>query len=129
MLERQDCVRIGGGLQRNIKYPGSSAAARRGYKLYSNSILQPATEHFNIKVLLTALWSSQKDIQETETVMEQGTYTVTMKKESWRANSSFTRKHEYVPGQLYWLEGIADRKINSIALKLLETLDLSKVLS
>ena len=62
------------GLQRNIKYPGSSAAARRGYKLYSNSILhQPATEHFNIKVVLTALWSSQKDIQETDTVMEQGT--------------------------------------------------------
>ena len=64
------------------------------------------------------MWSSQKDIQETDTVMEQGTYTVTMKKESWRANSSFTRKHEYVPGQLYWLEGIAVKKINSIALKL-----------
>ena len=95
-----------------------SAAARRGYKLYFNSILQPATEHFNIKVLLTALWSSQKDIQETDTVMEQGTYTVTMKKESWRANNSFTRKHEYVPGQLYGLEGIAVKKINSIALKL-----------
>ena len=42
----------------------------------------------------TALWSSQKDIQETETVMEQGTYTVTRKKESWRANSSRTRRHE-----------------------------------
>ena len=81
------------------------------------------------RLWLTALWSSQKDIQETDTVMEQGTYTVTMKKDSWRANSSFTRKHEYVPGQLYWLGRIEDRKINSIALKLLETLDLSKVLS
>ena len=81
------------------------------------------------RLWLTALWSSQKDIQETETVMEQGTYTVTMKKDSWRANSSFTRKHEYVPGQLYWLGRIEDGKINSIALKLLETLDLSKVLS
>ena len=40
------------------------------------------------------LWSSQKDIQETDTVMEQGTYTVTMKKESWRQKRSFTLRQE-----------------------------------
>ena len=45
-------------------------------------------------IALTALWSSQKDIQETETVMEQGTYTVTMKNDSWRANRSLTLKQE-----------------------------------
>ena len=36
------------------------------------------------------LWSSQNDIQDTDTVMEHGTYTVTMKKESWRANMRST---------------------------------------
>ena len=95
MLERQDCVRIGGGLQRNIKYPGSAPLlfdVDTNFTL--NSILQPATEHFNIKVSLTALWSSQKDIQETETVMEQGTYTVTRKNDSWRANRSLTLRQE-----------------------------------
>ena len=46
---------------------------------------------------LTALWSSQKDIQETETVIEQGTQTVTMKKDSWRANIRSTCRQEYSP--------------------------------
>ena len=45
----------------------------------------------------TALWSSQNDIQDTETVMEQGTYTVTRKKESCRSNRSLTRRQEYSP--------------------------------
>ena len=45
----------------------------------------------------TALWSSQKDIQETDTVMEQGTYTVTMKKDNCRAKSRSTRRQEYSP--------------------------------
>ena len=46
---------------------------------------------------LTALWSSQNDIQDTETVMEQGTYTVTKKKESCLANRSLTLRQEYSP--------------------------------
>ena len=47
--------------------------------------------------LLTALWSNQKDIQDTDTVMEQGTYTVTRKNDNCRANKSFTLKQEYSP--------------------------------
>ena len=42
----------------------------------------------------TALWSSQKDIQETETVIVQGTYTVTTKKESCRTKRSSTLRQE-----------------------------------
>ena len=47
--------------------------------------------------MLTALWSSQKDIHDTDTVIEHGTYTVTMKKDSWRANMKSTWRQEYSP--------------------------------
>ena len=40
------------------------------------------------------LWSNQKDIQDTETVIVQGTYTVTTKKESWRTKRSSTLRQE-----------------------------------
>ena len=38
----------------------------------------------------TALWSSQKLIQDTETVIVHGTYTVTTKNDNWRANRRST---------------------------------------
>ena len=55
----------------------------------------------------TALWSSQKLIQDTETVIVHGTYTVTTKNDNWRTKRSSTRRQEYAPVAVitsqYWL--------------------------
>ena len=49
--------------------------------------------------ILTALWSSQNDSHETDTVMEHGMYTVTMKNSSCRAKVRSTWRQEYSPAR------------------------------